>query len=346
VTRLHRTLPAAAVATLALGCAAALDPAPRTVPSFLPGGRVLLDAHNCYPESGRWPDRIVRALGTGVPLAIEQDLAWIPPSHGRPGRSVVSHETTLSGDEPGLREHFFEHVRPIVERALRDGDRRSWPLITLNLDFKTDEREHHEAVEALLTEYESWLTTAERGPDVRIVRDLRVGPLLVLTGESAAQERVFHDAVPVGGAVKAFGAIALAAEERGARLAPGLSKEEQRDAFWRAVPDLTLPPATNYRRWWNNAWSIVEEGGQRQAREWSDADAERLRTLTSKAHRAGLWIRFYTLNGHDEGAALGWSRGYNFGSPEAVRLRWLAAVEAGVDFVATDQYEAFGTLVR
>ena len=270
----------------------------------------------------------------------------MPPAEGRPGRSVVSHERTLSGHEPGLREHFFERVRPIMERALRDGDRRDWPLVTLNLDFKTDEREHHEAVQALLTEYESWLTTAERGADVRAVTGLRVGPLLVLTGESAAQERVFHDAVPVGGAVRVFGAIALGARERGAQLAPGLSEDEQRKAFWRALPDITLPPATNYRRWWNNAWSFVEEGGQRQARDWSEADAERLRALTRKAHSAGLWIRFYTLNGHDEADAQGWSRGYNFGSSNAVRARWRAAIDTGVDFVATDQYEAFDALLR
>ena len=343
----HLALRGRAIATLVLAaCAAVLGVAERRAPSYLPGGRVLLDAHNCYPEAGRWPDRIDRALGTGVPVAIEQDLAWIPPSDGRRGRSVVSHEKTLSGDEPGLREHFFERVRPIMERALRDGDRREWPLVTLNLDFKTDEREHHEAVQALLSEYDAWLTTAERRADVRAVQDLRVGPLLVLTGESAAQERVFHDAVPVGGAIKAFGAIALGAEERGSQLAPGASKDEQRKAFWRALPDITLSAATNYRRWWNNAWSLVEEGGQRQAREWSEAEAKRLRALTRKAHGAGLWIRLYTLNGHDDADSQGWSRGYNFGSSEAVRTRWRAAIDAGVDFVATDQYEAFGALVH
>ena len=315
-------------------------------PSYLPGGRVLLDAHNCYPDAGRWPDRIERALGTGVPVAIEQDLAWLPPSRGRPGRPVVSHEKTLSGNEPGLREHFFERVRPIMERALRDGDRRDWPLVTLNLDFKTDEREHHEAVQALLTEYESWLTTAERGADVRVVTDLRVGPLLVLTGESAAQERVFHDAVP--SAVPSGSSARLRSGPRSAAPSshPGRRGTRSGRRSGALCPSMTLPPATNYRRWWNNAWALVEEGGQRQAREWSDADAERLRALTRKAHAAGLWIRFYTLNGHDDADTHGWSRGYNFGSADAVRARWRAAIDTGVDFVATDQYEAFGALVR
>ena len=51
------------------------------LPGYLPGRRVLLDAHNAYPEQGLWRDRIDRALATGVPLAIEQDLVWFcePP---------------------------------------------------------------------------------------------------------------------------------------------------------------------------------------------------------------------------------------------------------------------------
>ena len=35
---------------------------------------------------------------------------------------------------------------------------------------------------------------------------------------------------------------------------------------------------------------------------------------------------------------------YNFGSLEAVRHRWRAAIAAGVDFVATDQYEEFAKI--
>ena len=59
-----------------------------------------------------------------------------------------------------------------------------------------------------------------------------------------------------------------------------------------------------------------------------------------------LGIRFYTLNGHAPAAGQGWHHGYNFGSPEAAAARWRAAGEAGVDFVATDQYEAFAAAVK
>ena len=43
---------------------------------FLNHNRPVLDAHNCYPYQGRWADRIDRALKSGFPVSIEQDLAW------------------------------------------------------------------------------------------------------------------------------------------------------------------------------------------------------------------------------------------------------------------------------
>jgi len=42
----------------------------------------------------------------------------------------------------------------------------------------------------------------------------------------------------------------------------------------------------------------------------------------------------------------GWFHNYNFGSLEAARLRWRAAIRAGVDFVAVDQYEDFAAELR
>ena len=60
-----------------------------------------------------------------------------------------------------------------------------------------------------------------------------------------------------------------------------------------------------------------------------------------RAHDNGLWVRFYTLNGHAPGAARGWSDSYNFGTLAAARLRWRGVIDARVDFVATDQYEDF-----
>src|SRR5262245_4850878 len=113
--------------------------------SAAPGGRVLLDAHNCYPYDGKWPERIDRALSTGAPLAIEQDLFWYTDKATGTSRSVVTHGEPITGNEPSMKDHFFEKVRPIVEKALRENKRDEWPLITLNLDLKSNEPAHHAA---------------------------------------------------------------------------------------------------------------------------------------------------------------------------------------------------------
>jgi hypothetical protein len=58
-----------------------------------------------------------------------------------------------------------------------------------------------------------------------------------------------------------------------------------------------------------------------------------------RAHSLGYWIRFYTLDGFTAAESQGWDQGYNFGSHAAVLSRWKAALAAGVDLIATDQYE-------
>ena len=119
---------------------------------FLNHNRPVLDAHNCYPYKGRWADRIERALKTGFPVAIEQDITLYD------GRPVVSHSDKPTGGEPTLREHFFERLRPLMEKALADNDRARWPLIVLHFDFKSMQRTAARRVEAAPGgEYEPWL---------------------------------------------------------------------------------------------------------------------------------------------------------------------------------------------
>lgn len=74
----------------------------------------------------------------------------------------------------------------------------------------------------------------------------------------------------------------------------------------------------------------------------------RLRALVERAHTNGLWIRFYTLDGatEDQLSCNGWFHSYNFGTLEAARRRWQAAIAAGVDYIASDQYELLGAEVR
>jgi len=114
------------------------------------GNRTLLDAHNCYPNHGRWADRIDRALNCGVPLAIEQDLVWYTDSLSGKSWSIVSHGEPYLGNEPTMKEYFFERVRLIVEKALQKNNKKNWPIIILNLDLKTNEAEHHRAIWKLL----------------------------------------------------------------------------------------------------------------------------------------------------------------------------------------------------
>ncbi|MEO5739473.1 MAG: hypothetical protein ABIS29_02645 [Vicinamibacterales bacterium] len=134
---------------------------------------------------------------TGTPLAIEQDLVWLPATAANQAHSIVSHGEPFTGAEPTLRD-LLERIRPIATRALASDSREHWPLITVNLDFKDSHAEHFAAIRTLLAEYEAWLTTALRTNDIGSVQPLSLGPVLVLTGADPAQQAVFHDEVPIG----------------------------------------------------------------------------------------------------------------------------------------------------
>lgn len=312
---------------------AALVLAPRSAvgqQSLAPGARTVTDAHNCYPYDGKWMDRIDRALSTGVPVAIEQDMNWYVPPNGGAPRAVVAHGDVLSGAEPGLEEYFFDRIRPLVEAALNSPDHSQWPLIVLNLDFKSNRPELLHAVWTLLEAHRDWLTTARKTAD-GTVQPWKLGPVLVLNGPADEQQKIFYDEVPVGEQLLTFGAVHTNMHDITA------SSEA-----------IESEPASNYRRWWNNPWSVVEANGQPKAGAWTRAKQMRLKALVDHAHRQGLWIRFYTLDGASAGEMQrnGWFHQYNFGSLAAAQLRWKAAIAARVDYIATDQYEELGTLVH
>ena len=116
----------------------------------------ILDAHNCYPYEGKWADRIDRAITTGSPVSIEQDIAWYN------GHVVVSHTAKTTGVEPLLSDYFFERVRPIVEKALKENKPDTWPVIILHFDFKDTQAPLLHAVWDVLGQYEDWITTAPK----------------------------------------------------------------------------------------------------------------------------------------------------------------------------------------
>jgi hypothetical protein len=321
--------------------AAGLAPLAPPDSPFGPGRRVLLDAHNCYPDGDRWRDRLDRALATGLPIAIEQDLVWFRDPRSGVYRGIVAHGEPYTGTEPSLETHFFARIEPLVEQALRENRRETWPLIVLNLDFKSNEPEHHAAIWETLGRHEAWLTTAERVADGSRVMPLDVKPVLVLTGSDPSQQAAFHDGLAMGTRLRAFGAIAVDVESK-----IGRGREAVPKMAGLTPAELIASQATNYRRWANFPWAVVERGGQAEAGEWTPADAARLSALTTRAHDHGLWIRFYTLNGHAAADDRGWTASYNFGSPAAVEARWRAARAAGVDFIASDQYEALARILR
>jgi hypothetical protein len=307
---------------------------------FLNHNKPILDAHNCYPYNGQFADRIDRALSQAFPIGIEQDIAWAKDPKTGKGRPVVTHTATTTGSEPTLKEHFFERVRPIVEKALRENRRETWPIIVMHFDFKSLDPVLLRAVWDVLGEYQAWITTAPQLADPDRLAPFDAKPLLILTEDAPIQEQVFFREIPKDAPLRLFGSAQTAridAQSRAERahLAATLPPEKL----------LTVRP-NNFRRWWNNSWDEVEEGGQTKAGDWSPAAMARLKALVDYAHGLGYWIRFYTLDGFAPADNKGWGIGYNFGSRAKVEARWKAALDAGVNLIATDQYEDLGAFIK
>jgi len=59
--------------------------------SYAPGSRIQLLAHNAYPDHGKYEDRLDKAIASGTPFAVEEDLAWID------GKSLLIHGAKNAG---------------------------------------------------------------------------------------------------------------------------------------------------------------------------------------------------------------------------------------------------------
>jgi hypothetical protein len=276
-------------------------------------------------------------------VSIEQDLAWyVDPATGK-GRVVVSHTPKPTGAEPTLRDYFFEQVRPTIEKAIRENDQAKWPLVVLHFDFKDNQPALLHAVWDLLNEYQPWLSTAAQTSDPHRLSSIDRKPILAITEDNDDQARVFNDAVPAGKRLLIFGSAHSVH-------APASLPAAER-AHWEATArpeEMLTGPATNYRRWANYSWAAVEEGGQHKAGDWTPADQARLKALADHTHALGYWIRFYTIDGFDPAEpneTHGWGQSYNFGSLAAAELRMKGAIAAGVNFIATDQYEVLAPML-
>jgi len=304
----------------------------------LANAQSVVDAHNCYPYEGRYADRIERALRAGFPVSIEQDLAFYQ------GRVVLSHTTQTTGREPDFETYFFQRIKPLVENALKKNDRAHWPLIYLHFDFKENRPELLRAVWEILGRYEPWLTTALKPADPNApatVSPYSVGPIMALTEDNDAQEAVFYGQLATGAKLRVFGSAHAPEQPK------DLTTQQRIDLAVTTPPERLLAERpTAYRRWWNNSWFVVERGGARGAADWNGQTSARLKSLVDHAHNLGFRIRFYCLDGFTPETNQGWDANYNFGSLVKARSRWLAARDAGVDFIATDQYEDLADTIR
>ena len=151
-------------------------------------------------------------------------------------------------------------------------------------DFKDLQEPLIKAVWSLLGEYEGWITTAAKSADPHTLTPFDPKPLLVLTEDADAQEEVFYKAVPVGGKLRLFGSAHT-------KVIPAEPKAEHEHLLATLPPEELLSERpTTYRRWWNTSWHTVEEGGQRQAGDWTPNDDRRLRALVQQ-HRVQRLIR-------------------------------------------------------
>lgn len=310
--------------------------------SFGPGSRIVILSHNAYPDHGKYADRLDRAIATGLPFATEQDLAWID------GKSLEIHGAkNASGEDPTLETYFFPKVKPIIEKALKDGNRGNWPLVTLYLDIKNDPPEHLEAIMKVLDRYQGWLTTAKKTADITVQSPLDIKPMMVLVEDKQddIKQKFFYDQVPVGGRIRVFGSVTKFDENP-----THLPKEKKAEAIALLStldPEQLVPhKADNYRRWFGTGWAFIEKGGETGGGDWTPASEERLKKFVDYGHRLGYFVGVYCLDGYTEAENQGWDKGYNFGSKERVMPRWQAAVRAHADFISTDQMEDVAAVVK
>jgi len=137
-------------------------------------------------------------------------------------------------------------------------------------------------------EYESGSARRQNG-GAGPSRPVDVKPVLVLTSDGEQQARVFYEDVPIGGRL------------RMSRRQP----DRKADNF--AVGELCLE-------------EVEPEGNRKRATEPGGPPPSE--GLVDSAHQRGYWIRFYTSRHPPRTSLKGWTPSYNFGSLEAVTLRW------------------------
>ena len=307
--------------------------------NFTPSARTLMLAHNAYPDRGKYGDRLDRAISAGMPFAVEEDLAWVD------GKSLLIHGSKSAGkDDPTMESYFFPKVRPVIEKALRENKKGTWPVVILYLDIKEDPVEHLEAISKVLDKYNDWLTTAVKTADMATQSALDVKPMMVLVEDKQNdnnKQQVFYDSVPVGGKIRVFGTATKFDDN------PKKLPRAEKNAAMPSIPveQLLTRKADNYHRWFGADWGFIEVAGK-QAKPWGPEAEARLKKFITYGHSMGYLVSFYAVNGFSESENQGWTDEFNFGSRANAEVRWNAAKTAKADLVATDQYEDLARFLR
>ncbi len=329
------------VMALMIAGSAAVAPGQNVTPTgtFVAGARTIVMAHNAYPDHGKYAERLDRALASGTPFVVEEDLAWVD------GKSLICHGAKNSTpDDPTLESYFFPKVAPVMDKALHDGNKGNWPLITLYLDIKNDPPEHLKAINEVLDKYSKWLTMAEKSSDISRQAPLQYGPMLVLVEDKTndIKQKYFYDDLPVGGKFRVFGSATKPVENP-----KHLPKQEFVDSLVKVpIDEVNTHRADNYHRWWGLDWAYVEKGGEEHHGDWGGNQEDRLRNIVEYGHHLGYLMSAYCLDGFTAAENQGWEDEYNFGSLEVAKIRWQAAREQHLDFISTDQYETLASALR
>lgn len=295
--------------TLLLACVPAMTTFADGPPRPLP-----ISAHNCYAANHADNPRLAEALALGIDN-IEIDLGWDDAA----SQLIIGHDAT---PRRGV-------VYPRIETSLVPALKAHWksprpdgaPTV-LTIDWKTSRPEAVRQFKEWLDAHPDWFSSAPKSPDSPLTaRRLTV----CFSGNDAAKD-AYDAMIPPGGTYRAFRDRVIGA---GARYQDDLATY---------VPE----SATPYHRFLAFHWGAVEKGAPSLAGEWTPADAERLHALVKLAHGRGFRVRLYSLNGHT-GVFGG---GYRFADDEAARVRWIAAAEAGVDWIAGDEYREMVDALR
>ncbi len=261
-----------------------------------------ISAHNCYPLIGESNARLVEALALGIDN-IEIDLGWDQVK----GRLIVGHDAAPSSGS--VHPTFDSYILPLLDAPARP-DRA--PTV-LTIDWKTARPEAVAAFKAWLDAHADLLSSAPKfDPSPLTVRRFTV----CFTGDERAKA-AYDASIPSGGTYRAFADVVHGA---------GAYRDDPASYAER--------PATAYRRFLTFHWGVVEQGAPALAHDWTSDEAARLKAIVGACHAKGYRVRFYCLNGKGSFATIG----YRFASPEAAEVRWRAASEAGVDWVASDDY--------